>query len=284
MHILSTDAAQSLAGVTASIARDPKSWDGWQSLRISLKHIEGDAYKNCLSWAKSIIESYLAGTNGRAYFCEIKEIHILCKDLAPRVLKQARDQLCSMIEQETGEAPQANIFNLQEDALDYAHAYLEEMNKIENKTVEGHMVDMLLSLNVIDLEKRRLEKAAEIIRNDQPKVLLVEDDPVSRWLVRSALKDECRFASASTANKAFSMYAAFQPDIVFLDINLPDNNGYHVLEWIMRNDPGACVVMLSSQDELDNVATALQDGAAGFISKPFLKDNLLHYVQTRAAC
>jgi two-component system chemotaxis response regulator CheY len=285
MEILSTDAAQSLAGVTASIARDPRSWEGWQSLRISLKGLEKPLYGECLIWTKSIIESYLGDVKGKAYFCETQEIHILCKDLQSRILTQASEQICSAIEDECGMRPESTVFNLPEDALDYAHEYLEEMNKMGEKSAEGHMVDMLLSLNVIDLEKRRHSKdnKSSVFRHGQPKVLLVEDDPVSRWLVRSTLKNLCQFASAPSANKAFSMYASFKPDIVFLDINLPDNNGYNVLEWIMRNDPGACVVMLSSQDQLDNVAMALQDGAAGFISKPFLKDNLLHYVQTRQA-
>ncbi|HOO82434.1 MAG TPA: response regulator [Alphaproteobacteria bacterium] len=74
------------------------------------------------------------------------------------------------------------------------------------------------------------------------RVLLVEDDPVTRWMVRSALKKECEFVTAQSANNAFGLYASYQPDVVFLDIDLPDGNGHDVLKWIMRNDPGACVV------------------------------------------
>ena len=111
-----------------------------------------------------------------------------------------------------------------------------------------------------------------------PLVLLVEDDPVTRWLVRNALKENCDLATAPTANKAFSMYSSYQPDIVFLDVNLPDKNGYEVLNWVMRNDPGANVVMFSSQDSMDNITQALECGARGFIGKPFVKEQLLGYV------
>lgn len=102
----------------------------------------------------------------------------------------------------------------------------------------------------------------------------MEDDAVTRWMVRNALKNECEFITAPSANKAFAMFSSFTPDVVFLDINLPDNSGYAVLEWILKNDPGACVVMFSSNGQLDNIVQAMEKGASGFISKPFLREHL----------
>jgi CheY-like chemotaxis protein len=120
--------------------------------------------------------------------------------------------------------------------------------------------------------------AETIYRRGFAKVLLVEDDPVTRWMVRHALKNECQLATAATANRAFALYPSWKPDIVFLDINLPDNNGLAVLEWIKRNDPGACVVMFSSINNMDSIAGALETGANGFVAKPFLKESLVHYI------
>ena len=97
-------------------------------------------------------------------------------------------------------------------------------------------------------------------------------------MVRKALKDECELVTAPEGNKVFSLYASYQPDIVFLDINLPDLNGYDVLDWIMNNDPGACVVMFSSNNDMDNIVSCMGYGAKGFVSKPFSKDKLLHYI------
>jgi two-component system chemotaxis response regulator CheY len=111
------------------------------------------------------------------------------------------------------------------------------------------------------------------------KVLLVEDDPVTRWLVRQALKNECHLATASTAYRALTLYMSWQPDLVFLDINLPDHNGLELLEWIIHRDPHASVVMFSSLNTADLIAKALKNGAQGFITKPFLKENLLDYVR-----
>lgn len=111
------------------------------------------------------------------------------------------------------------------------------------------------------------------------RVLLVEDDPVTRWMVRSALKDECRLATAPTANQAFTVCQTYRPDVVFLDMNLPDKNGTEVLKWIMRNDPGVCVVVFSGCGDMHVISGALENGARGFIPKPFEKKNFLHYIK-----
>lgn len=85
--------------------------------------------------------------------------------------------------------------------------------------------------------------------------------------------------TAPTAHQAFAKFQAFQPDVVFLDIDLPDKNGREVLSWIMHNDPGVTVVMFSSNSSLDNISQSIEEGASGFIAKPFLKESLLHYIR-----
>ena len=117
---------------------------------------------------------------------------------------------------------------------------------------------------------------------EQIKVLLVEDDPVTRWMVRTGLKEECVFATANHVQQAMDLYVSYAPHIVFLDIQLPDGSGYEVLDWIMWHDPEAYVVMFSSHNDLDNIMKAFESGANGFIAKPFLKDTLLHYIHSHS--
>lgn len=117
------------------------------------------------------------------------------------------------------------------------------------------------------------EKVAKSAR-----VLLIEDDPVTRWMVRKTLKRDCILATASSAGKAYAAYASYAPDVVFLDINLPDASGHDVLAWIMRNDPGAWVVMFTASNTAEDVSRALGGGARGYIAKPFIKEKLLEYV------
>ena len=112
------------------------------------------------------------------------------------------------------------------------------------------------------------------------RVLLVEDDPATRWIVRKSLKNECLFATADHVAKAIELYMSFNPHLVFLDIQLPDGTGYEVLDWIKICNPDAYVVMFSSHNTIDNIMRADENGASGFIPKPFSKQSLLHYVRS----
>lgn len=110
-------------------------------------------------------------------------------------------------------------------------------------------------------------------------VLLVEDDRATRRLISASLREYCDISEAKNSAEGIAVYNAEQPDIVFLDIELPDNNGYELLEWILRNDPGAYVVMLSGHSHTANVIKAMEDGAKGFVSKPFDVDRMLHFIE-----
>lgn len=113
---------------------------------------------------------------------------------------------------------------------------------------------------------------------NDPKVLLIEDDPVTRWMVRLALKGECTLATAQDAGKAIRIYQAYQPDLVLLDIGLPDRNGKDLLSRLMLIDPGAYIVMFSSLGSRENIAETVQKGAKGFIAKPFRKKEIMAHL------
>lgn len=272
MEILLINADQKLFSAASSIGRNPLSWEGWLCLQIRMQNIDDDLYQDCLVWTKSIVDSYLKGVEGRVYFCGNKSIHILGKGISRKILHQTGYQICDLIYAENQSRAYYTFYDLAQDGVLYAQNVLEQAENIFFQPVSMP----------VDLKKLPLsEPFSQGEGVGTVKVLLVEDDPVTRWMVRNALKHECEFVTAPTASKAFGMYASYQPDVVFLDINLPDGSGYSVLEWIMRNDPGACVVMFSSNDNLDNISGALEDGASGFIAKPFLKEQLLHYVQNQ---
>ena len=279
MDILSVNANQKVTHIAASIGRNPLSWQHWFSLHLHLEGIDDALKQECFIWTKSIVDSYFQAAEGRVYFCE-NDIHVICKNVSEHVLVQGAQQICDLVYNEcANNVLSYALYDLSEQGFLYAKNVLEQSGNIFSMPVSVHA-----GLGDIAGEQAptlRPIKSGKPIMNcqDYTKVLLIEDDPVTRWMVRNALKHECHFATATSTNTAFSMYNSYQPDVVFLDINLPDGNGYTVLEWIMRNDPGACVVMFSSNDNLDNISSALDEGASGFIAKPFLKEQLLHYVQ-----
>ncbi len=275
MEIMSVNAHSKLIAVASSIGRNPLSWQGWHCLHVEFSGVDDDMEQECLLWTKSIVESFLRGVEGRVYFCGDNHIHVICKKADRSILEEAGQQICALVYSESAVVSSHRIYDLAAEGFSYARMVLEKSGNIFSLPVAQGVA--------LGMEGRcEIEGSTEkpiLNHQDFTKVLLVEDDPVTRWMVRNTLKHECQFATAPTANQAFAMYSSYQPDIVFLDINLPDKNGYAVLEWILRNDPGACVVMFSSNDNLDNIANAMDDGASGFIAKPFVKESLLHYIR-----
>ena len=88
---------------------------------------------------------------------------------------------------------------------------------------------------------------------------------------------------AQNVAEAVRKHILFTPDIVFLDIDLPDFDGYTFLEHIRRYDAICRVIMFSSSGRLANRLKAFAAGADGFIPKPFRRhifDNTFPLVAT----
>lgn len=119
--------------------------------------------------------------------------------------------------------------------------------------------------------RRRKRSVAEL--------MIIEDDVFSRRLVENVLQKQYRLTGLATAEGALATYASLAPDLLFLDINLPDVSGHELLEKIIAFDPEAYVVMLSGNADKDNIMQAMGRGAKGFIAKPFTRDKLFQYIE-----
>lgn len=282
MEVISVNAERELLSLASIIGRSPESWAGWNCIQIVFDDLNENLQHECLFWAKSLVEAYIKDTVGRIYFCENKALHIFAKHVSFDVMKQAAQQICALVYSESSVCVRYKLFSLDEGGITFAQNVLglydnilgiggyDTPHSFPSESFSGHysMPDVVAS--------------DQALSSSSCKVLLVEDDTVTRWMVSQALKGCCELATAHSASNAFSVYSIFQPDVVFLDIGLPDQSGYEVLNWILNNDPGACVVMFSGSDHIDNVANALERGASGFISKPFKKSQLIHYIPGRA--
>ena len=112
----------------------------------------------------------------------------------------------------------------------------------------------------------------------EARVLLIEDDRTTRAMVKSALEKHCCFVEAPNMSQGITLYNYMLPDIVFLDIELPDGDGNDLLHWMLRNDPGAYVVMFSGYSHTSNVIESMNTGAKGFVSKPFDIRRMLYFI------
>jgi len=109
------------------------------------------------------------------------------------------------------------------------------------------------------------------------RVLAVDDSEFMRRVISSSL-GESEFELAGVARsgeEAVARYQELGPDVVLLDIVMPEQNGKEVLKRIMELDPAARVIMVSSLGTDDAVTECLRGGAKLFIQKPFDKSDLL---------
>lgn len=115
----------------------------------------------------------------------------------------------------------------------------------------------------------------------KPQIMVIEDDSFTRQLVINIMQKQYAISGTGNPSEALKMYIRLAPEILFLDINLPDVTGHELLERIIALDPHAYVVMLSGNADKDNITTAINKGAKGFVGKPFTKDKLLQYIEKR---
>jgi len=119
-------------------------------------------------------------------------------------------------------------------------------------------------------------------------ILLVDDVEYSRELLRAALvgcmrehevKIEANFFHSSTGKLIPEQIVQNSIDLVYLDIELHNISGLEVLKEIRKAEPNIMVVMVSGESSAQNVTTAIETGANGFIVKPFNSGRILNSLQ-----
>ncbi|MFI5362137.1 MAG: response regulator [Elusimicrobiota bacterium] len=105
-------------------------------------------------------------------------------------------------------------------------------------------------------------------------ILLVDDDPEMRALLRVTLAATCAIREASNGRDALRLIETERPRLVILDVNMPEMSGFEVLTAAKAVDPAVAVVMLSSEYDVAVARLALDGGARAYMTKPFDADFL----------
>ena len=101
------------------------------------------------------------------------------------------------------------------------------------------------------------------------KILAVDDDPAIRTLIHRYLsQQEYQVESAGDGKTALELFNQFAPDLVVLDVNLPDTTGFQLCQEMQRNT-NVFVLMLTSLADEDSKLRGFKDGADDYITKPF---------------
>jgi two-component system, NtrC family, response regulator AtoC len=110
----------------------------------------------------------------------------------------------------------------------------------------------------------------------KPVILLVDDEDTIRLFLEKTLREEGYEAlTAATGTEALERTRSELPDLVLLDLKLPDMSGLDVLKQIKEEVPEVCVIMLTAFGDIETAVTAMKKGAFDFVSKPVNLEELL---------
>src|ERR671936_3102567 len=108
----------------------------------------------------------------------------------------------------------------------------------------------------------------------KPRILVVDDEMGPRESLRMLLKPSYQVKTAESAAAALQELPKIRPDLVILDIKMPDMDGLEALRHIKRADPSIEVVMITAYASLETVKLALSHGAFEYLIKPFSRQDL----------
>ena len=112
-------------------------------------------------------------------------------------------------------------------------------------------------------------------------ILVCDDAAFMRMMIKDILTKNGYnvVGEAENGAKAIEKYAELKPDLVLMDITMPEVDGIAALKKIKSLDPGAMVIMCSAMGQQAMVIEAIQSGAKDFIVKPFQADRVIEAVK-----
>ena len=117
------------------------------------------------------------------------------------------------------------------------------------------------------------------------RILLVDDAGYMRRLIGIMAKKGGHevVGEAETGESAIDLYMQVKPDLVILDILMPDMNGLEALKKIRELNPDARILMCTASEQSSHVQEALASGAAGYIVKPYTQETILTTIEKALA-
>lgn len=115
---------------------------------------------------------------------------------------------------------------------------------------------------------------------NKAEILIIDDEPQIRKLLQISLEsNDYKVIQANTGKEGLILSANHPPDLILLDIGLPDKSGHEILkelrEWYLKP-----IIILSVQDSESDIITALDNGATDYLSKPFRTGELLARIRS----
>jgi two-component system chemotaxis response regulator CheY len=258
-------------------------------LRFSQAEKFNDEWPDLISRAlKSFFEDILLDV----FVCQDHDIFIINRTMTNKRIAQ----LLTHLKPELGLASEeiAGLASLYEIGVDWPKLRSICEKKIENIRIKKEHADNELMLNTsnknasneekdLAFKQAKIELTASLEKRRNKRkiaeIMVIEDDPLSQRLISNVLKDAFNYTILSDGRNASMTYLIKAPDVLFLDINLPDTSGHIILKKIFEIDPEAYIIMFSGNGDKENVLKAVNLGAKGFLGKPFTREKLMQYIK-----
>ncbi len=149
---------------------------------------------------------------------------------------------------------------------------------VEGKPVNLYIaVDSDVNVGNMPIIRKVSVKAGSSTADSKGTVLIVDDSGMSRKMLRNLLEEAgySVIAEACDGLEGVMAYKQYNPDVVTLDITMPNMDGTEALRQIMDYDEGARAVMITAAGQQNKVIEALKIGAEKFITKPYDKDEVV---------
>lgn len=215
------------------------------------------------------------------FFCRDKDVIIRFEDAKSDTIESLIFQLAKKYQ-----APIENVMSLEEFFVRYDsvsdRAKLKKLaaSKVGKTSKQSRdlaqyftnetLIKSLRNTIVLTAMQRKFRK--------NPSVLIVDDQIFSQKILSSILSDYTTFVAGSCA-EALMVYMEKCPDIVFLDIELPDISGHKFASLLAKIDDESYVIMVSGNKYEDDIRKAQENGIRKFIAKPYEKDLILECVE-----
>ncbi|MBR2045627.1 MAG: response regulator [Agathobacter sp.] len=155
--------------------------------------------------------------------------------------------------------------------------------------IEGEEIKLVIAVDTeaelgqiphkFSYEKRESSVAIGLAKGT---VVIADDSKLSRKILRNMLEEEgyAVVAEATDGEEAISAYLQYKPDVITMDITMPNMNGIESIREILSIDRDAKIVMISAAGQQKKIIEALKIGAQKFITKPFEKQEVIECIET----
>jgi len=243
-------------------------------------HIRGLALGDRLySQLPPLLSKWIGDPLGKILVCEDRDIFVFSSLLNPKFHTRFKDMLFAQLGYEPKAENTITVFYDNQTNTSALDALIK--SKLEKKQAEEALKEEKRKIAAINAQVNAGLLASLSSRRSMRKniqIQVIEDDPFSRRMINLALNPEFEAAFSETGVTGLQDYLAVAPDVVFLDINLPDISGHEVLKKIMKFDPDAHVVILSGNGHAENVLASINEGAKGFVGKPFAREKVRQFI------